>query len=372
MKLYEDTVVADVILIKDLKVGAYKIPTLTHEADGTISWDSTTLVLVEIDAADVSGIGYTYAHHATTVVINNILKKIIVNANAFDIASLNAKMIAAIRNQGQTGIAMMAVSAIDNALWDLKAKLLNVPLCNLTGKAKESMLIYGSGGFTNYTKKQLQEQLGGWVADGIQHVKMKIGTDAAEDVERVRQARAAIGKDAKLFVDANGGYTIKQAIEKCNEFNNYNVCWLEEPVTSDNLEGLHFIRGQVPPAVNIAAGEYGYNLPYFYHMLNANAVDILQADATRCGGLTNFIKVAALAEARQIPFSSHCAPALHLHAAVGLPGFYIAEYFFDHARIENMLFDGVMQPVNGRIFPDLSRPGMGLEFKHKDAEKYKV
>jgi L-alanine-DL-glutamate epimerase-like enolase superfamily enzyme len=360
------------ILIKDLKVSAYKIPTATPEADGTIEWDSTTLVLVEIHAANKNGIGYTYANEAAAIVIDKVLKKIIVDANALDIPSLNTKMIAAIRNDGQTGIAMMAVSAVDNALWDLKAKLFDVPLCNLLGKAKESMLIYGSGGFTSYNKKQLQQQLSGWVDEGIQYVKIKIGTEPQKDVERVKEARDAISDKAKLFVDANGAYTVKQAIEKSFQFAAYNISWFEEPVTSDNVEGLQFIREHVQPGVNIAAGEYGYNLPYFYHMLKANAVDILQADATRCGGITHFLKAASLAEAQQIPFSSHCAPALHLHAAISLNNFFIAEYFYDHARIENMLFDGVMQSKDGSIYPDVSRPGMGIEFKYSDAEKYKI
>ena len=360
------------ILIKDLKVSTYKIPTATSEADGTIEWNSTTLVLVELNAAEKNGIGYTYANEATAIVIDKVLKKIIVNANALNIPLLNAKMIATIRNDGQTGIAMMAVSAVDNALWDLKAKLFDVPLCNLLGNAKDGILIYGSGGFTSYNKKQLQQQLRGWVDEGIQHVKIKIGAEPGKDVERVKNAREAIGKNAKLFVDANGAYNIKQAIEKSFQFKEYNISWFEEPVTSDNLEGLQFIREHVQPEVNIAAGEYGYNLPYFYHMLKANAVDILQADATRCGGITNFLKAGALAEAQQVPFSSHCAPALHLHAAISLNNFYIAEYFYDHARIENMFFDGVTQSRNGCIYPDVSRPGIGLEFKYKDAEKHKI
>ncbi len=372
MNAFNDIVIADVIPVTAIYVSAYIIPTATPEADGTIEWNNTTLILVEITAADKTGIGYTYSHQSAAVVIDTLLRKIVIDANALDIPSINKKMIEAIRNDGQTGIAMMAVSAVDNALWDLKAKLFDVPLCNLLGKAKDSMLIYGSGGFTSYNKKQLQQQLSGWVDEGILHVKIKIGTHPEEDVERVKEARNAIGKNASLFVDANGAYTVKQAIEKSYQFAVYNISWFEEPVTSDHLEGLHFIREHVQPEVNIAAGEYGYNLSYFHHMLKANAVDILQADATRCGGITNFIKAASLAEAYQIPFSSHCAPALHLHAAVSINNFYIAEYFYDHARIEKMLFDGILQPKDGNVYPDLSRPGIGLEFKHKDAEKYKV
>lgn len=367
-----DKMILDVIPVTSLYVSAYTIPTETPEADGTIDWNKTTLVLVEIEAADKKGIGYIYANQSAAFYVQNVLKKIVVNANTLDIPSLNAQMLKAIRNDGQVGIAMMAVSAVDNALWDLKAKLFDVPLCILLGKAKDSILIYGSGGFTSYNKKQLQQQLGNWVDEGIQHVKIKVGTHPEDDVDRVKEARNAIGKNTQLFVDANGAYTIKQAVEKSYQFAEHNISWFEEPVTSDNLEGLQFIREHVQPEVNIAAGEYGYNLPYFHHMLKANAVDVLQADATRCGGVTNFIKAATLAEVQQIPFSSHCAPALHLHAAISLNNFYIAEYFYDHVRIENMLFDGVMQSKNGCIYPDLSRPGFGFDFKYPDAEKYKV
>ena len=200
---------------------------------------------------------------------------------------------------------------------------------------------------------------------------MKIGTAPDTDVERVKQAKEAIG-DAHLMVDANGAYSAKQALEKAHQFLEYGVMWFEEPVSSDNLEGLHFIREHAPAQMNIAAGEYGYNVPYFEAMLYAKAVDILQADATRCGGISNFLKAGYVAEAHQLPFSSHCAPALHLHAALALPSFFIAEYFHDHVRIENMLFDGVSFPKDGALKPDLSRPGFGFEFKFRDAEKYKI
>ena len=124
--------------------------------------------------------------------------------------------------------------------------------------------------------------------------------------------------------------------------------------------------------MNIVAGEYGYNLPYFEKMLDSEAVDILQADATRCGGISGFLKAGFLCEAYQLPFSSHCAAALHLHPALTMPCFYIAEYFHDHSRIEEMLFDGIQKPLCGKMKPDLSRPGFGIEFKYADAEKYKV
>ncbi|MGI8952879.1 MAG: enolase C-terminal domain-like protein [Chitinophagaceae bacterium] len=371
MKTVNDTI-NDSIKIEQLRTSAYKIPTDALEADGTIAWNSTTLVLVQVQAGGKTGIGYSYASEATAFFIEKELKELMLGKNALQIAEINFLLTKQIRNNGTCGITMMAISAIDNALWDLKAKIFNVPLCNLLGKAKNEMLIYGSGGFTSYNKKQLQSQFSGWKKDGMKYMKMKIGTHPENDVQRVKEAKEAIGDDANLMVDANGAYSAKQALKKAKEFEQYGVMWFEEPVRSDNLQGLNLISEHAPAQINIAAGEYGYNIHYFDAMLHANAVDILQADATRCGGITNFLKAGYLCEAHQLPFSSHCAPALHLHAAVALPSFFIAEYFHDHVRIENMLFDGVPSPIDGAIKPDESRAGFGFDFKFKDAEKYKI
>jgi L-alanine-DL-glutamate epimerase-like enolase superfamily enzyme len=369
---FSPSVINEDITIKRLDVWAYKIPTDAPEADGTATWNSTTLILVQLQAGGKTSIGYSYANQATAFFIDKTLKHLVLGKNAFDIPGINLFLTQQIRNSGTCGITMMAISAVDNALWDLKAKLLNVPLCLLLGKVKDEMLIYGSGGFTSYNKQQLQNQFSNWAKQGIRYMKMKIGTHPEDDIERVKNAREAIGDDANLMVDANGAYSAKQALEKAQQFGEYNVMWFEEPVSSDNLEGLRFIREHAPAQINIAAGEYGYNVPYFEAMLHANAVDVLQADATRCGGITNFLKAGYLAEAHQLPFSSHCAPALHLHAALSLPSFFISEYFHDHVRIENMLFDGISPPVDGLLKPDLTRPGLGFEFKFKDAEKYKI
>lgn len=370
MTFDHDTAIGDVVHLRDLEIKVYTIPTTSPESDGTIQWQSTTFILVTIHAADQHGLGYTYADASSAEVISGLLKPLIVGENVFDIPGIHARMLQAIRNQGNCGIAMMAVSAVDSALWDLKARLLGIPLSTLLGRTKASMLIYGSGGFTSYNPGQLQRQLGGWAEDGMAHVKMKIGRDAARDVQRVSLAREAIGPDVKLFVDANGAYTVKQAILQAREFAPYAVSWFEEPVNAEDHPGLRFIREHVQPEVNIAGGEYGYTLPYFKRMLEDQTVDVLQADATRCGGITGFLKAGFLAEAYALPFSSHCAPMLHLAAALALPSFYIAEYFYDHARIESMFFDGFVTPQNGYMQPDLSRPGLGIEFKYEDAAKY--
>lgn len=370
MSVTSSTRGSDVVRAHDLKVGSYTIPTQSPESDGTLEWNSTTLVLVAIDGAGETGIGYTYASSAAANIINEILKPVVVGGNIMDIPLLHNEMIKAVRNQG-SGLTMMAISAVDIALWDLKSKLLDVPLSVLLGKVKEKMMVYGSGGFTSYNKSQLQLQAKDWVDRGISHVKIKVGREPLKDVERVTQVREAIGEHTKLFVDANGAYTVKQAIEKAWEFTEFKVIWFEEPIAAYNHEGLRFIREQVPPMMNITGGEYGDSLSYFEQMLQNKTVDILQADVTRCGGITGFLKAGVLAEVFGLPFSSHCAPSLHIAPALALPSFFIAEYFFDHVRIESTLFDGFIQPINGFIQPDLSRPGLGIEFKYDDAERYR-
>lgn len=266
----------------------------------------------------------------------------------------------------------MAISAVDSALWDLKAKLLNIPLVTLLGVVQPSVEIYGSGGFTSYSVEQLQNQLGGWVAEGIKAVKMKVGRNPEEDFSRVRAAREAIGEKVQLFVDANGAYSRKQALAMAARFADLGVTWFEEPVTSDDLEGLRLIRDRVPEGMDIAAGEYGYDVCYFQRMLAAGAVDVQQADASRCAGISEFLRVGALCDAANIPMSAHTAPSLHLHPCCAIARLRNIEYFHDHARIENLFFDGTIQPAGGRLRPDLTRPGMGLEFKEADAKPYAV
>lgn len=348
---------------------AFRFATDAPEADGTIAWDSTNLVLVEVEAAGTVGLGYTYADTAAAEVVNKTLAKIIDDQDSFAIPGLWSAMVRAVRNIGWRGIAACAISAVDVALWDLKARMLNVPLVRLFGIERERVPIYGSGGFTSYSNEQLRDQLQRWVSrDGCRFVKMKIGSKPDADVRRVEEARDAIGK-AALFVDANGAYSRKQALFFAERFDELNVDWFEEPVSSDDLEGLRLLRDRAPAGMDIAAGEYGYEPFYFRRMLEAGAVDVLQADATRCCGYTGFLRAAALADAYGIPLSSHCAPALHLPVCCAAPRVRHMEWFHDHVRIEGMVFDGAPVPKDGTIGPALDRPGHGLVFKQRDAER---
>jgi len=358
------------IAIDRIDAREYTVPTDFPESDGTLEWNATTLVVVHAFGGGEVGLGYTYADLATGTLIRKLLLKVVEGQDAMSpVANWNA-MVRRIRNLGRPGIASMAISAVDAALWDLKARLLNLPLVSLLGMVRASVPIYGSGGFTSYSDGQLRNQFAGWVEQGIPRVKMKIGRDATADLCRVGVAREAIGQAAELFVDANGAYSRKQAAAQAEKFADMGVSWFEEPVSSDDLEGLRLLRDRAPGGMDIAAGEYGYDSSYFRRMLEAGAVDVLQADATRCGGITGFLQASALCEAHHIPLSAHTAPAIHTHLGCATTPLRHLEYFHDHVRIEKMFFDGIRSPINGELSPDLSRPGIGVEFKQIDAERF--
>ncbi|HTX29906.1 MAG TPA: enolase C-terminal domain-like protein [Solirubrobacteraceae bacterium] len=357
--------------VEAIEVAAYTVPTDAPEADGTLSWDATTIVVVHARAGEEWGIGYTYADVSTAKLVESKLSGVVEGADAMAPQASWLAMVGAIRNLGRPGISSMAIAAVDLALWDLKARLLDLPLSQLLGMAHDRVPVYGSGGFTAYSMERLHEQLAGWVEQGIPRVKMKIGSVPGDDPARVRCARDAIGPDAELLVDANGAYSRKQALALAERFRaEADVSWFEEPVSSDDLEGLRVIRDGAPSGMNITAGEYGYDANYFRRMLEAGAVDVLQADVTRCAGITELLHVDGLCRARSLPLSLHCGPSIHLHPALALGQLVHLEYFHDHVRIEHLLFDGVQEPRQGALFPDLSRPGNGLELKRSEAERY--
>ena len=357
--------------IDRIEVGAYTIPTDAPEADGTLAWDSTTIVVVHAHAAGVAGLGYTYADVSTAKLIESKLSGVVRGADAHAPRHAWSAMVHATRNLGRPGITSMAISAVDVALWDLHARLLGAPLARVLGVAHDHVPVYGSGGFTAYSDHQLAEQLAGWVGEGIPRVKMKIGTRPADDPERVRVAREAIGAEPELFVDANGAYSRKQALALAAVFAEQSgVSWFEEPVSSDDLAGLALVRDRSPAGMDVAAGEYGYDAVYFERMVQAGAVDVLQADVTRCGGITELLRAGAICHAHNLPLSLHCGPAIHVHAGTALEPLRHLEYFHDHVRIERLLFDGLPELRDGALWPDLSRPGNGLELKRADAEAY--
>jgi L-alanine-DL-glutamate epimerase-like enolase superfamily enzyme len=356
--------------VERLKVSAYTVPTDSPESDGTLAWYSTTMILVEVAGGGKTGLGYTYGDVSVGKLIESNFVELVEGADAMSPQGSWAAMQGVIRNAGRPGVGSMAIAAVDVALWDLKAKLLDVPLADLLGRFHRAVPVYGSGGFTSYSIEKLQEQLSGWADQGISRVKMKVGRKPREDPERVRAAHEAIGDGVGLMVDANGAYTRKEALLYAGKFAELGVEWFEEPVSSDDLPGLRLIRDRGPAGMAIAAGEYGCDLFYFRRMLEAGAVDVLQADVTRCAGITELLRVDALCKARSLPFSAHTAPQIHAHACCAMETLLHCEYFHDHLRLERMLFDGALEPEGGMLTPDPARPGLGIELKRADAQRY--
>jgi L-alanine-DL-glutamate epimerase-like enolase superfamily enzyme len=359
--------------IAEARVAAYEVPTDMEESDGTLAWSSTTLVLVEVKAAETWGLGYTYAHRSAVSLIRGPLFDCILGQSALDIPALWISMRHKVRNYGAHGLSSMAISAVDNALWDLKARLLNISLNELLGAVRECIPLYGSGGFCSYPAERLEQQLGDWAASGFTAVKMKIGADPMHDPERVRRVRSAIGPDTELFIDANGSLTPRQALTVCDEIcEPHRVSWFEEPVSSDNLEGLRLIREHAGPRIDIAAGEYLSAPDTVQRMLAAQCVDVLQADVTRCLGISGFLMIDALCQGADIPLSAHTAPAMHAAVCMAAQKLRHLEYFHDHVRLESMFFDGLPLLEKGMLHMDPQCKGHGLVFKRKDAEPYRV
>ncbi|MHA3725258.1 enolase C-terminal domain-like protein [Leucobacter sp. HY1910] len=361
--------------ITQLDARVYTVPTAGPEADGTIAWNATTMVIVQAHASGLVGTGWTYGAAECGAVVQSTLAPIVVGHSALDVGGRFLDMVRAVRNAGRQGLIGYAISAVDVALWDLKARLLSVPLHHLLGAVRDTVPVYGSGGFTTYSDRQLAGQLEGWVHEqGMSRVKMKIGesrgSETGRDLARMRQAREVIGPHTELYVDANGAYTRKEAIRVARAASDLNVTWFEEPVSSDDLDGLRQVRDSID--ADVTAGEYGFDLPYFQRMCAAQAVDCLQIDATRCGGITEWLRVAALAAAYGLDVSAHCSPQLHAHVAAATPNLRHIEWFYDHARIEGRFFDGVLDPAGGSLRPGGDAPGSGLTLRARDAERFRV
>jgi L-alanine-DL-glutamate epimerase-like enolase superfamily enzyme len=355
--------------VRDLTAELYQVPTESPEGDGTLTWNQTTMLLVRVEGSDgTAGMGYAYTGPGADVLVRNGLREAIAHLDDDDVGTCWNVMVDRVRNYGRQGIAASAISAVDIALWDARARRRGLPLFRALPTFRRSVPIYGSGGFTTYSTQQVVDQLSAWVEQGMKAVKMKIGLGLDADVERVMAAREALGPRPELMIDANGRYAAKEAIALAHHLAEA-TSYFEEPVSSDALAEMVLVRKEIPQ--DLAAGEYGYDPWYFWNMLQAGAVDILQADATRCLGVTGFLFAGHAAHAAQVRFSAHTAPSIHAHAGCGVPQLSHVEYFHDHVRLEGMLFDGASRPSGGELAPDPTRPGLGLALK-PGAERFRV
>jgi L-alanine-DL-glutamate epimerase-like enolase superfamily enzyme len=353
--------------VEDVTAAAYEVPTDRPESDGTLEWDSTTIVVVEVSADGRRGLGYTYGHQAIAEVVSSTLAPLLAGMDALAPPAAWAAMQRAVRNMGRQGLCAMAISAVDIALWDLRARLLGLSLADSLGRFREAVPAYGSGGFTSYADAEMAEQLRGWVDQGCRRVKIKVGREPERDPGRLAAAREAIGAEVALMVDANGAFDRRAAARQAERYAELGVSYFEEPVPSDDLEGLRWLRDAVPPGIEVAAGEYAWDL--FELQRLAGCVDVLQADVTRCGGITNLLRADGICRAHDLPFSAHCAPQVSAHLCCALERAAHVEYFHDHERVESMLFDGALSLEDGELRPDPTRPGLGIELNRAEAER---
>jgi L-alanine-DL-glutamate epimerase-like enolase superfamily enzyme len=359
------------VLIGGLSTAVYTFPTPEPEADGTLQWEATTAVCVTLQAAGQTGLGWTYSSPAAAAVIDDKLADVVRDQDAHDIAGGWSAMHRACRNLGTKGLVMHAISAVDMAWWDLKARLLNVSISTLLGRCHREVPIYGSGGFTTLSDTQLADQVAWWQSVGCTAMKIKIGeswgTEVKRDLRRVQQLAELAGPGVQLMVDANGGYQPGQARRIGPALDELGVVWFEEPASSDDPAGLAEVRAAVRS--DVAAGEYAADLYDIRALLPV--VDCLQLDATRCGGYTGWLRGAALAQSQNLQVSAHCAPSLHAHVAAAVPNLRHIEWFADHARLEPLLVDGLPEARGGALHPNPESRGHGMSIR-TEAEQWHV
>jgi L-alanine-DL-glutamate epimerase-like enolase superfamily enzyme len=356
--------------VTEVRVRAYTVPTDEPESDGTLEWEATTIVVVELEAEGECGLGYAYGDRSVAAFADSMLRPCLCGADAMRPAAANAAMRQAIRNAGQQGVGAMAVSAADVALWDLRARLLGLPLADALPRVHDAAPVYGSGAFTSYSESRLREQLEGWREAGLPRVKIKVGREPERDPQRLALCREVLGEETELMVDANGAFTPSEALARAGEYAAFGVAYFEEPVSSRDRAGLRFVREHAPAGMAIAAGEYEWDLAGLGEL--APNVDIVQADVTRLGGITEMLRADGICRALQRPFSAHCAPAVSAHVCCAIESLVHLEYFHDHVRLERMLFDGTLIPEGGALHPQPSRPGHGLSLRHDEAKRLRT
>jgi L-alanine-DL-glutamate epimerase-like enolase superfamily enzyme len=346
--------------IKSLQAGFYRIPlpvVLSDSMHGDMSHFELTTVRVE-DADGAQGVGYTYTPGtggiASHALIERDLGPLLVGQDADCIEALWQKMWWHIHYAGRGGAASFAISAIDIALWDLAARKQNKPLWRLLGGFDPKVPCYAGGIDLQFPIDKLLKQADDFKAKGFRAIKMKVGRDRlSEDVERVRRMREHLGEDFPLMADANMRWTVDQSIRAARALAPFDLVWLEEPTIPDDVAGhARIVReGGMP----IATGENFHTLYEFKQMIAAGGVTYPEPDVSNCGGVTVFMKVAHLAEAFNLPLTSHGVHDLTVHLLAAAPnrsyleahGFGMERYMAEPMRIEDGFAIAAERPGHG-------------------------
>jgi L-alanine-DL-glutamate epimerase-like enolase superfamily enzyme len=363
------------VKITDITTTALRVPDLPGIQDATIrrpeQGRGALFVHIQTDSGHLGlGVGVT----TSRAVIHEALKPLLLGQDALAHEKLWEEMFWRVRGFGRKGVAFSAISSIDIALWDLKAKFFGVPLFMLLGPFTATVPIYGSGGWTSFTEDELVREQVGYVERGIPRIKMKVAKDFGraeeEDLRRLAAVRKAVGDDVEIYVDANNGFYAKQAIGFARRMADYDVRWFEEPVLADDIAGLAAIARAID--IPVATGEHEYTKYGFKALLEAGGADIVQPDVGRVGGVTEWMKVAHLAHAYNLPVAPHAVQLVHLHLACCTPNLKVVEYLGVSEETDRIFYTEFPEPKNGMWSPYPDRPGLGLELDPRAVERYSI
>ena len=351
--------------IADVHVHLVSAPVRAGFADSTRKVESVgyTVVRVLTDQG-LEGVGLTYHEvggEATRALICHDIAPRLRRRDPFETEALWNEFFAYLRGVGRKGLTFCAYSAIDIALWDLKGKILGMPLHRLFGGNRREVPVYASGGWTSFSDEQLVADSKAKVEAGYGVIKIKAGVEGGRnprrDVRRVCMVREAIGPEVSLIIDANNCWDAATAIQFANNVREYDIMALEEPVFADDIPGLRrFRRGTDIP---LATGEHEYTRYGVRDLVLAEAADIVQADGTRVGGITEMLKIGAITQAWNLKFAPHAMEHMHMHLVAALPNALFVERLDIFEGITASVFRGAPVPSRGMLdVPD--RPGLGL------------
>ena len=347
----------------DVHLVSYPVSGNFADATRTVETVGFTVVRITTDQG-LEGIGITYHEvggEATVALIQRNMAPKLMGRDPFETEVLWQEFFGYLRGVGRKGLMYCALSAVDIALWDLKGKIIGMPLFRLLGGNKTEVPVYSSGGWTSYSDEELVEEMTGMVAQGYRMIKFKVGVEGGHntrrDRERVRKVREAVGPDIKLLLDANNCWDAATAVQFANTIREYDILLFEEPVFADDIPGLaRFKRGTDIP---LATGEHEYTKFGARDLLMAGAADIVQIDGTRTGGFTEMLKIAALTQAWNVKFAPHAMENIHLHLVSAIPNAPFLERLFLFEDLTAHVFKDAPKPVGGMMtIPDL--PGLGL------------
>jgi L-alanine-DL-glutamate epimerase-like enolase superfamily enzyme len=359
------------------KVDVFLVSTAVDSslADSTRKIESVGYVIVRLSTDDgLTGLGITYDEVGGEAIRQLIVKELaplIIGKNPFETEVIWEKISQYVRGVGRKGLTFCALSAVDIALWDLKGKMAGMPVYKLLGGNKSKIPVYACGGWTSYNQNELVKEMQSMVANGYTMVKMKIGVNDGrcpeEDIKRVRLVRQELGPQIEIAIDANNAFKSATAIRIAHKLDECNLYFFEEPVMADDMEGLAKVRESID--IPVATGEHEYTKYGVRDLLLHKAADIIQPDVTRCGGITEWMKMATIAHAWNIMMAPHGMEYMSMHLLGAISNGLMLERVLLFEPLNEIVFVNPPQPRNGYIeIPD--EPGLGLELNMDNIRKY--